>query len=475
MEFIRIKKGLLFPLSIISVSLILLVLVGMCRRQEQLKPGDPESKGHNLILITVDTLRVDYLGIYGYPNVISPNLDRLAHQSLVFQQAYATAPFTGPSHASILTSQHPSTHGVIFNGHVVPAGISKNSVTLAEHLKKNGFTTAAVVSSPTVGKKYGFGRGFDFFRRINKTKGYRDKGGPGKRVTKAAGKWLAAAAEKWSASGGKDRFFLWVHYFDPHLPYTCDDSIYKELKIPRYEASNKRVGKIYKKNREHVYQAYRADVFEADKHIGDLLQRLKTLGLEDRTVVAVAADHGEYLGEKRQFSHSLLYKPVLHVPMFIHVPQMDIGTRRKDVVSTIDLAPTLLALLSLPEMPAAQGRNLLNNFSENTPVFAEWRDYNLVTRKKKINPQYFLISVQVGNIKLIRSVINPKRNLLFNLDLDPDEEKNLVFKDRKLYKRMETILENHIKKDLPNGLLGGDYIKLDGESIKMLKSLGYIK
>ncbi|MCP5108023.1 MAG: sulfatase-like hydrolase/transferase [bacterium] len=247
----------------------------------------------------------------------------------------------------------------------------------------------AVVSALPVGKKYGFGRGFDSFKQVRRAKEYKDKGGPGILVTEKAKKWLKNAIKMQRVSGGKKRFFLWVHYFDPHLPYRCDDSIYRELGIPRQVVTNKTASQT---PRDQLDRGYRADVFEADKHIGALLEQLKTPGGDTGTIVAVAAGHGEYLGEKGMVDH-----------------------------------------------------------------------------------HQFLVSVQEGNTKLIRSIINPRRNLLFDLAADPSEEKNRVFKDGKLYKHLGTILDRHIKKDLPNGLLGGDNIKIDKESIKMLKSLGHIE
>jgi arylsulfatase A-like enzyme len=439
------------------------------------KKRDLEERKFNLVLITIDTLRVDYLGVYGYPDFISPNIDRLAQSAILFEKAYATAPFTGPSHASILTSQHPSTHGIIFNGHKAPGKNAKSSLALSEHLKKNGFATAGVVSGVSLSKKYGFGRGFEYFKRIKRDRrhGQKDKGGDGNKVTSVAGKWIKKVAQKWHASKGAQRFFLWIHYFDPHLPYVCDEKVYQKLKLSTFSpVTQKNIRKIEK---NHIYQSYRAEVFETDQHVGKIVKRLKDCNVASDTIVAVAADHGEYLGEKGLFDHSMLYEQVLHVPMFIHIPDLGSCHRKKNVVSTIDLAPTLLDLLSIPQIPTAQGKNLLAEDVPNTAVFAEWRHFDLLKDKKKPDADQFLVSVQLGDTKLIRSIINPKKNLLFNLTSDPNEKNNLTFKNRSLYKRLHDILNLHIEKDLPDGVLGSSDIKLDDESIKMLKSLGYIK
>ncbi len=471
----RMKKKFLFISGISLVSLMILIWIGMKWRGLSDKKSDLKNKKFNLILITIDTLRVDYLGVYGYPDFISPNIDSIAQNAILFEKAYATAPFTGPSHASLLTSQHPSTHGIIFNGHMAPGKIAKSSVTLSEHLKRIGFATAGVVSAAPLSKKYGFDRGFEYFKHIrpHRRRGEKEKGGAGYKVTRAAGKWIKKAAKKWHDSRGEKRFFLWIHYFDPHLPYVCDENVYQKLKIAKLSpVTQKNIGKT---DKNHIYQSYRAEVFETDQQIGILLKFLKDYGVAFNTIVAVAADHGEYLGEKGLFDHLLLYEQVLHVPMFIHVPGLGPCRRKKNVVSTIDLAPTLLGLLSLPQIPTAQGKNLLETDVYNAAVFAEWRHYDILKNKKNANPNQFLISVQVGDTKLIRSIINPKKNLLFNLAVDPNEENNLTFKNRTLYKRLNDILNLHIEKDLPNGVLGSSDIKFDDESIKMLKSLGYIK
>ena len=313
------KKSLFIP--VISLfSLLILIWFGMKWVGLPGKKRDPEERKFNLVLITIDTLRVDYLGVYGYPDFISPNIDGLAQSAILFEKAYATAPFTGPSHASILTSQHPSTHGIIFNGHKAPGKNAKSSLTLSEHLKKNGFATAGVVSGVSLSKKYGFGRGFEYFKRIKRDRrhGQKDKGGDGNKVTSVAGKWIKKAAQKWHASKGAQRFFLWIHYFDPHLPYVCDEKVYQKLKISTLSpVTQKNIRKIEK---NHIYQSYRAEVFETDQQIGILLKFLKDYGVAFNTIVAVVSDHGEYLGEKGLFDHLLLFEQVLHVPMFIHIP-----------------------------------------------------------------------------------------------------------------------------------------------------------
>ena len=143
----------------------------------------------NLVLITLDTVRADYLGCYGHSSTVSPNLDRLAKTAVVFERAYSTAPFTGPSHASILTSQHPSTHGIVFNGHRSPTRLTTDNRTIANHLHEAGYSTGAFVSVGCLDKKYGFDQGFEEFKRLKKYHEY-ENGGWGKEVSESAKKWL---------------------------------------------------------------------------------------------------------------------------------------------------------------------------------------------------------------------------------------------------------------------------------------------
>jgi arylsulfatase len=344
--------------------------------------------GRNLLLITIDTLRADSLGAYGSEASVSPHIDRLAERSTVFERAYSTAPFTAPSHASILTSQHPSTTGVIYNGHRASVSIDARSITLAEHLSEAGFTTAAVVSAGPLDEKYGFARGFQEFTRIKDMRN-RDIGGAGSLVDAAAEEWLLRRHGK----ERNERFFLWPHYFDPHLPY----AIPKELREELWFAPDTIVRR---KNAEQlpkpvVKQGYRAEVFEVDQHIGAILGLLDDLGLSRNTVVALTADHGEYLLEHGLIDHSRLYDEVLHVPMMIHWPARGAAERHPRPVSTIDLVPTLLAILGVESLPTAQGRNLLasSGSDEDFPVFAEWRDFRMLSKKKKARPGDFLVSV----------------------------------------------------------------------------------
>jgi len=354
------------------IPLVVLLLSG-CDR-------GPSAQQANLILISMDTLRADYLGCYGGVAPVSPHLDQLAASAIVFEHAYATAPFTGPSHASILTSQHPSKHGMIYNGHRARSlAIGEQSVTLAEHLGKSGFNTKAVVSGGPLDARFGFGRGFESFNLVPQMDNL-DSGGDPDQVNRRAGNWLL----DWQHTGKKDRFFLWVHHFTPHLPYVAREADRAALGMTFGETVDDNGAAEFPV--DDVRDAYAAEVLAADRFVGNLLAEVERLGLAENTVIAVVSDHGEYLQEHGLTNHHLLFDEVLHVPMFIHWPNFDSVDRRSETVSTMDLVPTILELLDVAPLPTAQGRSLLSAETDvaDVPVYAEWRDFRLLSDRKSV-------------------------------------------------------------------------------------------
>ncbi|MCB1182920.1 sulfatase [bacterium] len=433
------------------------------------RPAAPAAR--HLVLITIDTLRADFLGCYGFPDAVSPRLDALAAEALVFEHAYATAPFTGPSHASILTGQDPSRHGIIYNGHRARSlAIGDDSVTLAEHLGAAGFDTRALVSAGPLDARFGFGRGFDGFSLIPKL-GHDDSGADGAEVVAGAAAWL----RDWRHAGRHDRFFLWVHLFDPHLPFVSAAGVRDSLGIAF-------AGIVDETNvaalpRDDVRAAYRAEVFEADRHVGALVDLLAELGLAGETLVAVVSDHGEYLQEHGLVNHHGLRDEVLHVPMLIHWPGLGRSERRPATVSTVDLAPTLCDLLGVGPLSTARGRSLRRAAAADdpTPVFAEWRDFRLLGADVAPRPGEFQVAVQRGRRKLIRDVLFPDAGLAFDLAADPAEDHDLAASPPAWAADLGADLENHIARDLPAGLAGVADIHLDDRALEMLRSLGYVR
>ncbi len=306
----------------------------------------------NLLVVTLDTTRADRIGAYGYADASTPTLDALARRSLRFAAAVSVAPETLPAHCSIFTGRYPYQHGVRLNAEYrLPA----SETTLAERLRGHGYETAAFVSAFVLDARYGLDQGFDVYDdRVEAGGGAGFPSGtierPADRTTDAALAWLEGRRP------GRP-FFAWVHYFDPHAPYK-----------PPPAAAARAGGR-----------AYDGEISFADEQLGRLLERLKTKGLESRTVVAVLGDHGESLGDHGESTHSIfLYDSVLRVPLLLAVPGASATAGRVEdgVVSEVDVVPTLLDLLGVKAGetpgPAMDGRSLVGwSPPEDRAVYAE--------------------------------------------------------------------------------------------------------
>ncbi|HEX2695498.1 MAG TPA: sulfatase, partial [Acidobacteriota bacterium] len=301
-----------------------------------IKPGRdwvklPGAASYNVLLITLDTTRADHLGCYGYKPAKTPNLDKLAREGVRFARVYCPAPLTLPSHASIMTGLYPVTHGVRNNGHDLPSGIR----TLAEILKGRGYATAAFVSSFSVDSRFGLDRGFnvydDTFRLESPFKT--------QNMERRAEETFARFS-RWLEANGKNRFFGWVHYYDPHLPYD-PPSPYKE---------------------EFDGDPYDGEIAYMDRYVGAVLEGLKEQGVLDKTIVVVAGDHGEGLGDKAELGHGIfLYEETLKVPLIVHSPVIFPHAQVvESQVRLIDVAPTILEILGLKSEAAGMtGQSLV--------------------------------------------------------------------------------------------------------------------
>ena len=281
-----------------------------------------------VVLVTLDTTRADHLGCYGFQGAVTPALDAFAREAVLFEQAHATAPVTLPSHTSMFTGEYPPLHGVRYNGMF---HVAEKSVLLAERLRDAGFKTAAVPSSYPVARETGLAQGFEVYRDLfseTKTPLPADSERKADEVTRLGVEWLEQQ--------GKDRAFLWLHYFDPHAPYAPPFPYSAEF-------------------REHPYDG---EIAYMDQALGKLFAELKRIGRWDDAVVLIAGDHGEGLYDHGEIAHAdLVYQSTIHVPLLIKAP----GTRARRVtepVSLVDVAPTLLELAGL-EVPSMAGRSLV--------------------------------------------------------------------------------------------------------------------
>ena len=325
-----------------------------------------------LLLITVDTLRADRLGALGSPLGLTPNLDALAEESAVFTAAYAATPFTLPSVSALMTGRHPEEIGIFRNESALPETVP----TLASELRDRGWQTQAVVSNFILRRASGIANGFDVF----------DDEFP---QLEAVRKWperiatdttdAALALLERCTETVDSRCFLWVHYQDPHGPYTPpgdlrDRELERERGTPDGErilpASEDHTGlgsipnyQILDERRDIAFYraGYHAEIRYLDHEVGRLLRGLASRGLAERTLVAFAADHGEGLGEDDYwFAHGeYLSEAQVRVPLLFRLPGRK-PVRRDDVAALTDVLPTLVAAVSdVPIEPAPRGRDLL--------------------------------------------------------------------------------------------------------------------
>jgi len=291
-------------------------------------PRGSSWKASKIVLITIDTLRADRLGCYGYRrNPTSPNLDAWAKRAVLFERETSQAPWTVPSLGSLFTGRYPSEVGVYTNR----GGISPDFVTLAEVFRRNGFTTATFNTHRLlVGKAAGFRRGFDYVypERINTPSNLHKI--PFGRVEPALMRWLEAHA--------RDTFFLWIHDMDPHHPPTADNAY---LKNPRW-------------------RGYDGEVRWVDEAFGRIRAKLKRLGIWDEAVVVFTADHGEAFGEHGIPGHqNVMYDEVLHIPLIISYPTMPRTGRIAAPVELLDVFPTLCELAGIAAPPGTRGQSLI--------------------------------------------------------------------------------------------------------------------
>jgi arylsulfatase A-like enzyme len=306
-----------------------LLLLGCEARRgaESESAGSPDT---NVLLITIDTTRRDHLGCYGQTPSATPALDRLAEQSIVFEQAYSVCPLTLPSHGSLLTGLYPFRHGLRDNAAFV---LDESVDTLAELLRRRGHQTAAFVASIVLSERYGLQQGFDTYVEPVRKKGTSEF------FTSIPASEVNREALAWFDERETDRpFFAWIHYYDPHLPYDPPPPF-----------------------RQPARSAYAGEIAAMDHAIGEILQHVEALDDAGALLTVLVADHGEGLGFKGEISHSIhVYQPMIHIPLLVRLPgHTGAGSRCARTVSQVDVLPTVLAALGLPVPDPVDGIDLL--------------------------------------------------------------------------------------------------------------------
>jgi len=397
------------------------------------------------VLISIDTCRADHLGCYGYSRKTSPNIDALAADGVLFNHAVSPIPITLPSHSSMLTGTIPPYHGVRDNSSYRLAGIN---VTLAEILKENGFVTGAVIGSFPLDSQFGLDQGFDTY---NDSLGKENKAFS--LFNERKGEEVTLIANRWLEKHRNDKFFLFLHYFDPHYPY----EVHKRFlftSIPFLSLTKDR---------------YDSEIAYTDSCIGQVINKLKDLNLYDSTLLIVTADHGEGLGAHSERSHGyFVYHSTLHIPLIAKVPGGPHGIIINDLVGLIDIVPTMCGLLGIPVPTHVQGRDLSHLFSHRSSSNDRRSIYceSLLPTKFGLGPFLGLVS---DHWKYIHT-LKPE---LYDLRKDPLETRNLLDEQTQQAHTMQKQLELLLQNSNLN-YTADSKVLLDEETRKRLQSLGYI-
>ncbi|MDQ3068463.1 MAG: sulfatase-like hydrolase/transferase [Acidobacteriota bacterium] len=304
----------------LAAAALAFALAGAACSREKPPPVAEESRADNVLLITIDTLRADRVGAYGYGRAVTPALDSLARGGVRFDRAYAAAPITQTSHATLLTGRYPQGHGARHNG----IRIDDTVPTVAERFQSGGFATAAFVSAFPLDRRFGLARGFQ-------TYGDTLPGDAnGRPLNEKKGSAVVDEAIAWVGRAGSQRFFLWVHLFEPHAPYgePADPSFAGLSASDRYDR----------------------EIAEADRQVARLLAALGER--RKRTLIVATSDHGEAFGEHGEIGHSMfVYDTTLRVPLLIEGPGVAPG-RAVDTwnVGLVDIAATVVTRAGLAGM-----------------------------------------------------------------------------------------------------------------------------
>ena len=384
--------------------------------------SSPRNSAPDVFLITIDTLRPDHVGCYGYKQVETPGLDALAADGVRFTQAFTHSPITNTSHITILTGLLPSVHGVTDFG--IP--LSPQHVTAAELLKKHGYKTAAFIGAVILDSNTlapGLDRGFDFYDNFPKddSKDADGKNKPRWGRVERRGMEVVTHAENWFEKHRTGPHFVWVHLYDPHDPY--------EPPAPFSE-----------KYKDHLYDG---EIAYADSALAHWMGFLKKAGAYDNAIIIVAGDHGEGLGEHGEETHGLfLYDSTLHIPLIIKAPvklpdAIKAGTAVDSEVRTTDILPTILFAARVDAPAELNGESLL-------PLIEEKKKGQVPSNRTLFGETDYPLRWGWAPLRALRTadakLIDAPRPEVYDLQADPKEMNNLYAVDSTKVKAMQSEL-----------------------------------
>jgi choline-sulfatase len=395
-----------------------------------------------VILISIDTLRADHLGAYGYNKVRTPYIDSFAKGGTLFTQAEAQIPLTLPSHTSLFTSTYPFQNRVEENGERVPTGV----VTLASVLRAHGYKTAAFLASDFLGRRYRLDPGFDVYDSPFDLEGAK-RANPFSVTLRRDGALVVRAARQWIDANRGQAVFVFLHLYDLHVPYTLPEDVARGRGISRYDAQL-----------EYV-----------DQVLGRFKQALVESGAWERSLVVLLSDHGEGLGDHQETDHGyFIYESTLHVPLIIHWPSGSIYPAVARVpAGLIDVAPTILAFLRIPAPPSFEGKSQLSAIKTGEAGGASF-----VYSESMYAYDAFrwapLRALRVGKYKVIQA---PKAEL-YDLVADPHEQHNVILTNSALAAELQNQLGQVLARYAPKESAPPPAIP--PETLAQLESIGYL-
>ncbi|HKS95915.1 MAG TPA: sulfatase-like hydrolase/transferase [Terriglobia bacterium] len=403
----------------------------------------------NVIVVTFDTTRADHLGCYGYSRVETPNIDALARAGVRFSRAYTPVPITLPAHTALFTGSFPMATGMHdFGGNK----LSPDATTLAKVLHARGYSTAAFVGAAVLDSRFGLNQGFDvYFDHFDVSR--LDESSLD--LIERRGDLVADNVLAWLRQGPRPPFFLWVHFYDPHFPYTLPEPY-----ATRYRA--------------HPYDG---EISFADAQLGRLIAFLKQQKLYDNSLMVFAADHGEGLGEHGEKNHGFfIYNSTLHVPLVIKLPASTAGATPRTVtspVSLVDVMPTVLQDLGINIPASVQGRSLLGLLLRRP---GEGQAGSSVLYAETYLPLLHFGWSQLRGLQWNNwEYIDAPRPELYDLRTDPHEIKNVYSTRQSLAHEMHSRLYDVIRRYTPTqGNPAAEKELTDPALLDRLRSLGYV-
>lgn len=441
----------------------------------------------NIILVSIDTLRADHLGCYGYARSTSPFIDSLARRGVRFNKAFANASWTLPSHVSLMTSRYPHAHGVERPDEALPP----TAMTLAEVLRDGGYHTAGFISWVYVSAQYGFDQGFDLYRELLPPEGGIDDT---THLAVKASDFVDQVLAEWSPPSDAP-FFLFLHLFDPHINYEPPepydrmfmadissqiDGSFGSLR-PFIKGMNDRPGRIDADGLRKATALYDGEIRYVDDQLARLFGQFERRGLLDHTIIVLTSDHGEELDDHGSMEgHQwTLYDEVLHVPLIVCLPRDPrAGEVVEEVVQLIDVAPTLLSAVGLPVPKPFQGR-------DRTPAMRGQRSdpqSNLVFAEiKRFNRKWM---VRNDRLKLIytdeprpgdRDLHAQRGYELYDLTADPRETRNLAGRWTPMAVALRSALRRWASAGTVESAPTVEKASLTDRQVARLRGMGYLE